>query len=77
MRNVIASNIRRTTSLARANHSAESMKNGSYEVEVKGKNVIKILSVEFERVNGVDSLYRMHGRVAIERGHRPECLFFA
>lgn len=60
-----------------ANESAESPKNGSNQLEVQGKDIMKILSVELKSVNGSNSLYRMKSRVEIKRRYRAQGLFFA
>jgi hypothetical protein len=69
--------MRKTSSDTAAHEPAKGMKNGSHQLKVKGKNIIEVLGVEFERVDIIDCAYRMNGGVAIERGHGPKGLFFA
>src|SRR3972149_8551008 len=65
-----------SAALALADHSAKSTKNGSNQLEVQGKNVIKVLSVELEGINSVYSLYRVNRRVTIKSSHGPKGPFF-
>src|SRR3972149_3774414 len=66
-----------SAALALADHSAKSTKNGSNQLEVQGKNVIKVLSVELEGINSVYSFPGVNSRVTIKSSHGPKGLFFA
>ena len=59
-----------------ADNSAEGAKNGLNQLEVQRKDIMKILSIELEGVNRLNSLY-MDSRSKIKSGYRPNDLFFA
>jgi hypothetical protein len=63
--------------LAVADESAESVKDGSNQVKVNGQDVVKVLSIELEGMDSIDSLYRMNSWVTIKSRHGPKGLFFA
>lgn len=71
-----STNVGHEASLAVADQSTERVKDGSNQVKVKGKDVIKILSVEFEGIDRVNSLYGMNSRITIKSGHSPKGLRF-
>ena len=60
-----------------ADKSAEGAKNGLNQLEVQRKDIMKILSIELEGVNRLNSLNSMDSRSKIKRGYRPKDLFFA
>jgi hypothetical protein len=62
--------------LAVADESAESVKDGSNQIKVKGKDVIKVLSVKLEGVDWINSLYGMYSRIAVKSRHGPKGLRF-
>jgi len=55
----------------------ESAHNGLNQLEVQGKNILKILGVELEGVNGINSLDGVKSRLKIESRHRSKGLSFA
>ena len=56
---------------------AEGANNGLNQLEVQGKNILKILGVELEGMNRIYSLDRMNSRLEIESRHRSKGLSFA
>jgi hypothetical protein len=68
--------IRHGASLPVADESAESMKNGSNQVKVKGKDVIKVLGVKLEGVDSISSLHRVYSRITVKSRHGPKGLRF-
>ena len=69
-------NHRHEASLARADDSAESANNGLNQLEVQGKNVLKVLSVELEGMNRINSLDSMNSRVQDQEPPRSQRLVF-
>src|SRR5688572_24810496 len=56
---------------------AEGTKNGLNQLEIQRKDIMKILSIELESVNRINSLNGMNRGVKIKSRHRPKDLFFA
>ena len=56
---------------------AEGANNGLNQLEVQGKNVLKILGVELKGMNRINSLDGVKSRLKIESRHRSKGLSFA
>ena len=63
-------------SLALSDDLAESVKDGAYTLEINGKDVVEVLSIELKGVDRVHGLDSMNSRVAIKSRHRPKGLLF-
>ena len=59
-----------------ADESAESMKDGSNQVKVKAKDVIKVLGVKLEGVDSISSLHGVYSRITVKSRDGPKGLRF-
>ena len=63
--------------MALADESAEAAKHGLNQLEIQRKDIMKILSVELEGVNRINSLYSVNSRITIKSSHGPKGMLFA
>jgi hypothetical protein len=63
--------------LGLSDEPAESAKNGLHQLKIKREKILKILSVQFKRLHGIDGSHSMNGGVTIESRYRAEHLFFS